>query len=62
MPIPKLKEVVSRKGIQREIEKARKQLSALEKDSDPKKRDAILRQLLQLDVCEEILFDFFMIP
>jgi hypothetical protein len=62
MPIPKLKEVVSRKGIQREIEKARKQLSALERDSDPKKRDAILRQLLQLDVCEEILFDFFMIP
>jgi hypothetical protein len=62
MPIPKLKEVVSRKGIQREIEKARKQLSALEKDSDPKKREAILRQLLQLDVCEEILFDFFMMP
>jgi hypothetical protein len=62
MPIPKLKEVVSRKGIQREIEKARKQLSALERDSDPKKRDAILRQMLQLDVCEEILFDFFVIP
>ncbi len=62
MPIPKLKEVVSRKGIQREIEKARKQLSALEKDSDPKKRDAILRQMLQLDVCEEILFDFWLLP
>jgi hypothetical protein len=62
MPIPKLREVVSRKGIQREIEKARKQLSALEKDSDPKKRDAILRQMLQLDVCEEILFDFWLLP
>jgi hypothetical protein len=62
MPVRKLKEVVSRKGIQREIEKARKQLSALEKDSDPEKRDAILRQMLQLDVCEEILFDFFLLP
>ncbi len=62
MPIQKVKEVVSRKGIQREIEKARKQLSALEKDSDPKKRDSILRQMLQLDVCEEILFDFFIMP
>jgi hypothetical protein len=62
MPIPKVKEVVSRRGIQREIKKARKELAALEKDAVPGKRDAILRQMLQLDLCENVLFDFFIIP
>jgi hypothetical protein len=62
MPIPKVKEVVSRRGIQREIDKARKKLAALEKDAVPTKRDAILRQMLQLDVCETVLNDYFIIP
>jgi hypothetical protein len=62
MPIPKVKEVVSRRGIQREIQKARKKLNALEKDAAPAKRDAILRQMLQLDVCESVLSDYFIIP
>jgi hypothetical protein len=62
MAIPKVKEVVSRRGIRREINKARKKLSALEKDAVPSKRDAILRQMLQLDVCENVLDDLFLIP
>jgi hypothetical protein len=62
MPIPKVKEVVSRRGIQREIEKVRKKLAALEKEAVPTKRDAILRQMLQLDVCETVLHDYFIIP
>jgi|HubBroStandDraft_1064217.scaffolds.fasta_scaffold4977591_1 hypothetical protein len=62
MAIPKLKEVVSRRGIKREIEKARRKLSALEKDAAPRKRDAILRQMLQLEVCETVLNDYFIIP
>jgi len=62
MAIPKLKLAVSNKEIQREIEKARRKLTLLEKDAQPAKRDAILRQMLQLDVCENILFDFFLVP
>ncbi len=62
MPIPKVKEVVSRRGIDREIKKAQKKLAALEKDGVPAKRDAILRQMLQLDVCNAVLHDFFIIP
>jgi hypothetical protein len=62
MAIPKVKEVVSRRGIQREIKKARKKLTALEKDAVPANRDAILRQMLQLDVCENVLNDYFIIP
>ena len=58
MAVPRIREVVSRKGIRREIIKARKKLVAIEKRS-PGKRLAIHRQLLQLKVCEEILFDFF---
>jgi hypothetical protein len=62
MPIPKVKEVVSRRGIDREIKKAQKKLAGLEKDGGPAKRDAILRQMLQLDVCSAVLHDFFIIP
>jgi hypothetical protein len=62
MPLPKVKEVVSRQGIDREIKKARKKLAALEKDAVPAKRDAIFRQMLQLDVCDCVLHDFFIIP
>jgi hypothetical protein len=62
MAILKVKEVVSRKEIQQEIKKAKKKLSALAKDAAPTKRDAILRQMLQLDLCETILQDFFIIP
>lgn len=56
----RVKEVVSRKPIEREIEAVRKKLIQL-KGRDPKspsEREAIFRQLLQLEVCEKILFDF----
>ncbi len=59
MGVLRVKAVVPRKGILREIKKARKKLTALEKRAAPRKRDAIQRQLLQLKVCEEILFDFY---
>ena len=59
MAVPRIRAVVSRKGIRREINKARKKLAALEKRAAPRKRDAIQRQLLQLKVCEEIIFDFY---
>lgn len=62
MAIEKLKQAVSNKGIQEEIEKAREKLTLLEKDARAEKREAIVRQMLQLDVCEDILEDFFLIP
>lgn len=62
MAISKVKEVVSRRQIQQEINKARKKLSALSKDATPMKQDAIVRQMLQLDLCECILRDFFIVP
>jgi hypothetical protein len=62
MPIPKVKRVVSSKGIEIEIEKTREKLASLEKNAKPPEREAIVRQMLQLDVCEQILHDFFLIP
>lgn len=62
MAIEKLKQAVSNKGIQEEIEKAREKLTLLEKDARAESREAIVRQMLQLDVCEDILEDFFLIP
>jgi len=62
MPIPKIKPAVSNKGILREIESAQKKLSTLQKAANPSKRDAILRQMLQLDVCKNLIEDFFIIP
>ena len=59
MAVPRIKEVVSRKGIKREISKARKKLTALEKRTPRDNRHAIHRQLLQLNACESILWDFF---
>lgn len=56
----RVKEVVSRKPIEREIEAARKKLIKLKRrdPKSPSEREAIFRQLLQLEVCEKILFDF----
>ena len=62
MPIPEFKAAVSNDGILREIESAQKKLSSLEKDADPLKREAIVRQMLQLEVCKNMVLDFFIIP
>lgn len=62
MAISKVKEVVSRKQIKQEIAKAKKKLSEHAKAAGPGKQDAILRQILQLEVCEYILRDFFIVP
>jgi hypothetical protein len=62
MPIRKVKQVVSTKGIRLEIEKTSKKLSLLQKDAKLSEREAIVRQMLQLDVCKRLLHDFFIIP
>jgi hypothetical protein len=62
MAISKVKEVVSRKQIKQEIAKAKKKLSEQSKAAAPGKQNAILRQMLQLEVCEYILRDFFIVP
>jgi hypothetical protein len=62
MPIPKVKKVVSSEGIEKEIEKTREKLASLEKNAKSPEREAIVRQMLQLEVCEQILHDFFLIP
>ena len=62
MEIPKLKEVVSRRGIQEEIEKVRKQLSELEPRLKGDEYNALVRQTLQLEALECILFDYHLIP
>lgn len=62
MPIRKVKQIVSTNGIRLEIEKTSKKLSLLEKDAEPSEREAIDRQMLQLDVCKRLLHDFFIIP
>ena len=56
----RVKEVVSRKAIEREILIARKKLLKLKRShlASPSKREAIFRQLLQLEFCEKILNDF----
>jgi len=62
MPIRKVKQIVSTNGIRLEIEKTSKKLSLREKDAKPSEREAIVRQMLQLDVCKRLLHDFFIIP
>jgi hypothetical protein len=62
MPIRKVKQIVSTNGIRLEIEKTSKKLSLLEKDAKPSELEAIVRQMLQLDVCKRLLQDFFIIP
>jgi hypothetical protein len=62
MPIRKVKQIVSTNGIRLEIEKTSKKLSLLEKDAKPSELEAIVRQMLQLDVCKRLLHDFFIIP
>lgn len=56
----RVREVVSRKAIMREIEAVRKKLIKLERrdPKSPSEREAIFRQLLQLEVCKKILLDF----
>ena len=56
----RVKEVVSRKAIKREIGAVRKKLIKLRqtRPASLSKREAIFRQLLQLEVCETILNDF----
>jgi hypothetical protein len=56
----RVREVVSRKAIKREIEAVRKKLIQLKRrdPKSPSEREAIFRQLLQLEVCKKILFDF----
>lgn len=55
----RIKEVVSRKAIKREIEAARKKLVKLrlKPPKSPSVREAIFRQLLQLELCEKIIND-----
>jgi len=55
----RVREVVSRKAIKREIENARKKLIKLER-AHPKslsEREAIFRQLVQLELCGIIIRD-----
>lgn len=58
MQIPKVKPVVSRQGIQREIIKVRRELLRMKKTGVKEKDEAIIRQLLQLEALECILFDY----
>jgi hypothetical protein len=55
----RVREVVSRKAIKREIEAARKKLVKLrlKPPKSPSAREAIFRQLLQLELCEKIIND-----
>ena len=55
----RVKEVVSRKAIKREIGIARKKLLKLKRShlASLSKREAIFRQLLQLELCNKILND-----
>jgi hypothetical protein len=59
----RVKEVVSRRAIKREIGDARKKLIKLDRThpSSLSKREAIFRQLLQLELCEKILNDVHII-
>lgn len=61
MAIRRVKALVSRKAIHREIKKAQKKLAALEKRAAPSQHDAILRQKLELHLCEEIIDDIYLI-
>ena len=61
-PIYGVKAVVPRDGILKEIETARKKLVEM-RGRDPKspEREAIFRQLVQLDLCNTILEDVHII-
>jgi hypothetical protein len=61
MKIPRVRGLVSREAIKREIKKAQKKLAALEKRATPEQRDAILRQKLELHLCQEIIEDIYII-
>ena len=61
MRIPRVKPLVSRNGIQREITKARKELLR-SKRHKKMQEDAVVRQLLQLEALERILWDYHFIP
>jgi hypothetical protein len=60
----RVREVVSRKAIKREISNARKKLIKLDRGRprSPSEREAIFRQLVQLDLCERIISDIHLIP
>jgi len=58
----RLEEVVPRDGIVREIEAVRKRLVEMrEHPKSPSEREAIFRQLLQLELCDTILHDVHII-
>jgi hypothetical protein len=60
----RVREVVSRKAIKREISNARKKLIKLDR-ARPRslsEREAIFRQLVQLELCERIISDIHLIP
>jgi hypothetical protein len=60
----RVKEVVSRKAIKREIEAAREKLIKMRETPSESltKREAIFRQLLQLELCEKIINDVHLFP
>lgn len=60
----RVREVVSRKAIKREIENARKKLIKLERGRprSPSEREAIFRQLVQLELCGIIIKDLHVLP
>lgn len=60
----RVREVVSRKAIKREISNARKKLIKLDRERPRSlsEREAIFRQLVQLDLCERIISDIHLIP
>ena len=59
----RVREVVSRKAIKREIAIARKELLKLERErpASLSVREAIFRQLVQLDLCEMIIRDIHLL-
>jgi hypothetical protein len=59
----RVREVVSRKAIKREIAIARKKLLKLERErpASLSVREAIFRQLVQLDLCEMIIRDIHLL-
>ena len=59
----RLKEVVSRKPVKQGIRTVRKKLIELNRrePKSPSEREAIFRQLLQLELCEIIINDMHML-
>ncbi len=60
----RVREVVSRNAIKREIKNARKKLIKLDRGRPRSlsEREAIFRQLVQLDLCEIIIKDLHLMP